>query len=73
MNTYFSGLFFVPLSYGMYCMGWLARNSVEIYKGISPSPPPIPISTWFLFTMGGLILLVEIILVFMINRGGEDY
>lgn len=72
MRYHFSGLFFIPLMYGLYSLGYFLNKAVETYKGISISEPPIPISTAFFIILPIVIFTAELILMFVYRRVVEE-
>jgi len=73
MKIFFSGLFFFPLAWGLYVLGYYLHKAVEIYKGVAISQPPIPISTAFFVISAVVIFFAEIFLLFIYNKISEEY
>jgi hypothetical protein len=53
------GFSLIFVGYGLYCLGFYISKGMEIYKSLGVSPPPIPISTNFLFILLALTLFIE--------------
>ena len=67
-----NSLMFISLAYGIYMLGFYITRGVEVFKGVSISDPPIPISTSFFFILIFVVFVLEIVLIVINRLFGDD-
>jgi len=73
MRLFFSGLFFLPLVYGFYILGFHILRAVEVYKSVPATLPLLPISKTAFFIFGLIIFIAEIVLIFVYKKATEEF